>query len=127
VHAFRLDRPAGLLPLLAAHQRGGAAQPFADHVVFIGDSGVTRLYKDGIARGVSHRQVCRGDGGLPGDFRRSVPETLSPGMSLDLDRQRHRENDLLHSPGYSRAFLMTGAGFCAWCPASSAAPTSRSA
>ncbi|HEY0720473.1 MAG TPA: hypothetical protein VGE50_04395 [Gammaproteobacteria bacterium] len=27
---------------------GGASQPFADRVVFIGDSGVTRLYKDGI-------------------------------------------------------------------------------
>ncbi len=26
----------------------GAAQPFSDRVVFIGDSGVTRLYKDGI-------------------------------------------------------------------------------
>jgi len=26
----------------------GAAQPFADRVVFVGDSGVTRLYKDGI-------------------------------------------------------------------------------
>lgn len=27
---------------------GGAVQPFSDRVVFIGDSGVTRLYKDGI-------------------------------------------------------------------------------
>jgi hypothetical protein len=27
---------------------GGAVQPFADRLVFIGDSGVTRLYKDGI-------------------------------------------------------------------------------
>ncbi len=27
---------------------GGAGEPFADRVVFIGDSGITRLYKDGI-------------------------------------------------------------------------------
>ncbi len=32
---------------------GGATQPFSDRVVFIGDSGVTRLYKDGI--GAAHR------------------------------------------------------------------------
>ncbi len=32
-------------PRISTH---GAIQPFADRVVFIGDSGVTRLYKDGI-------------------------------------------------------------------------------
>ncbi len=41
-----LDPPAcHCSPRINTH---GTAQPFADRVVFVGDSGVTRLYKDGI-------------------------------------------------------------------------------
>jgi flavin-dependent dehydrogenase len=45
-HDWRGDQPAcKCFPRINVR---GATQPFADRVVFIGDSGVTRLYKDGI-------------------------------------------------------------------------------
>jgi flavin-dependent dehydrogenase len=53
---------------------GGAAPPFADRIVFIGDCGVTRLYKDGI--GAAYRAAKSAavtavfDGISADDFRR---------------------------------------------------------
>jgi hypothetical protein len=43
---FPLDQPSCLCSPRIALQ--GAVQPFADRIVFLGDCGVTRFYKDGI-------------------------------------------------------------------------------
>ena len=45
--------PADLCHCSPVISIGGAAHPFADRIVFVGDCGVTRLYKDGI--GASYR------------------------------------------------------------------------
>jgi flavin-dependent dehydrogenase len=53
----------------------GAVQPFADRLVFVGDCGVTRLYKDGIGAAYRTAKACARtavfDGVSEDDFRRS--------------------------------------------------------
>jgi hypothetical protein len=58
-----------------------AFRPYADRVVFIGDSGATRLYKDGI--GSAYRAACAVLQGVSaGDFRRYYAP-LCQRMELD--------------------------------------------
>ena len=53
----------------------GAAQPFADRLVFVGDCGVTRLYKDGIGAAYRTAKACATTAIFEGiseqDFRRN--------------------------------------------------------
>jgi flavin-dependent dehydrogenase len=53
---------------------GGAVQPFSDRLVFVGDCGVTRLYKDGIGAAYRTAKACATTAVFEGiseaDFRR---------------------------------------------------------
>lgn len=69
---WQWDRPAcQCAPRINVH---GALQPFGDRVVFIGDSGVTRLYKDGIGAAYRSAKAAAACAILAGvsedDFRR---------------------------------------------------------
>lgn len=69
----------GLKPCCQCYPKmnvGGAVQPFADRVVLIGDSGVSRLYKDGI--GAAYRTA-----------KAAAMTAMLEGISADAFRQKY--------------------------------------
>ena len=92
----------------------GSPQPFADRVVFIGDCGESRLYKDGIggayrtAKAAAKTAVFEGVSAE--DFRRHyLPVCRGAG-----DGQPHRQGDLHGDRVIQAPEVRAGAACCAW-------------
>jgi len=111
--------PPGDLPAQACNcspliNIGSTAQPFADRLVFLGDSGVTRLYKDGI--GAAYRTAKAAattvvfEGISAEDFRKRFWK-VSRSISFDnaLGKLVFAVNDILKKRRFSRRaiFRMT--------------------
>ena len=84
----------------------GAVQPFADRLVFIGDCGVSRLYKDGIgaayrtAKAAAVTAVFRA-------YRSRIFSATLAGLPRSHQRQQRRPGGFCSDPSHSIAALLT--------------------
>jgi len=85
--------PADFCRCAPAINISGAVKPFADRMVLVGDSGVSRLYKDGIGGAYRTAKAAARTAVFEG-WRRRFPEGLSSRLPVAGDGQPDRKGGL---------------------------------